>query len=103
MFTSTPHLTGKWGNNVTWEVYGTTILPPLDLCTAVPRHVSRDFARRLLRRGRTGPGQGIVGRLKVAEDYQRLYINNRDKITFIAKEDNKQNEALQQIRQIIFK
>jgi len=61
------------------------------------------LARRLLRRGRTGPGQGIVGRLKVAEDYQRLYINNRDKITFIANEDNKQNEALQQIRQIIFK
>lgn len=55
------------------------------------------LARRLLQRGRTGSGQGVVGRLKVAEDYRKLYIANRDKITLIANEDNKQNEAIEQI------
>lgn len=49
------------------------------------------LARRMLRRGRIGAGQGLVGRLKVAEEYRRLYIKNQDRITHIANEDNKQS------------
>src|SRR4051812_39205741 len=30
-----PVATGSWGENVSWELYETSILPPLELCTAV--------------------------------------------------------------------
>jgi hypothetical protein len=59
------------------------------------------LARRMLHRGRAGPGQGIIGRLEVAEYYRELYARNQDGMYYIANEDNRQDQALSYIEQIV--